>query len=680
MTSNLLSQETSPYLLQHKDNPVHWRAWSHDALALAASDNKPILLSVGYAACHWCHVMAHESFENDAIAALMNEHFINIKVDREERPDIDAIYQSALSMLGEHGGWPLTMFLKPDGTPFWGGTYFPPENRYGRPGFPSVLEQISDVYRNKPDQIESNAASLGAALQALGSTNADGTLTLAQIDAVSDSATEIMDFEYGGTAGAPKFPQPTFLKFLWNSHLRCNGKRQFEAVIVSLNNMCQGGIYDHLGGGFSRYSVDEFWLAPHFEKMLYDNALLVELMTDVWQETKLNLYDTRIRETINWMLSDLRSTADNGLYALASAYDADSEGVEGKFYVWGLDEINNHLGDDALEFCQAYDVTQTGNWEHSNILRRNVDDMDQDPERADRLAKSRRSLLATRGNRIPPQRDDKVLADWNAMAVTAMARAGLVFEEPDWVEHAIAIYKFITTHMRDGNRLYHTWCAGSARHAGVIDDYANMARAALTLHQATQEPAYLEDARAWTNAANDHFWDANTGGYFLAADDTDDLIARTKSLFDNATPSGNGIMLDVLAQLFHITGDAQYEQKADALIRATAPEDARALLNQPSLALGYEVLQTGLQIVLVAPDKTSADATALFVSATKTAPSYAVITVVSPDNALPEGHPALGKSSVDGKATAYVCQQNTCGPPITTPDDLTVALSARRVA
>jgi uncharacterized protein len=678
MTHNALSQETSPYLLQHKDNPVHWRAWSEAALAEAAARNQPILLSIGYAACHWCHVMAHESFENDDIAAIMNEQFVCIKVDREERPDLDAIYQSALALLGEQGGWPLTMFLKPDGAPFWGGTYFPPDARYGRPGFPHVLAQISNIYTTQKDQIEQNAAALTSALSDMGSKNPDsptGTLSMSEVDDITLSATQLMDYQLGGTQGAPKFPQPTFLSFLWQGYLRSNEQRLFEAVIITLNHMCQGGIYDHLGGGFSRYSVDDEWLAPHFEKMLYDNALLVELMASVWQETGLGLYEARVRETIHWMLSDLRCAADDGLYALVSAYDADSEGVEGKFYVWSMGEVTEHLGDAAPEFCAAYDVGPSGNWEGATILRRAVGDVDEDADRADRLTASRATLLAVRNNRIPPQRDDKILADWNGMAIVALVRAGLVFNEPAWIDKATTLYKFATTHMRDGDRLYHTWCAGSPRHAGVLDDYANMARAALMLHQATQATPYLQDAMAWTAIAHNHFWDMEMGGYFLAADDARDLIVRTKTLFDNAVPSGNGIMLDVIGRLYHITGDEQYRAKADALIAATAPDDARAMMNQPSLALGFEILETGLQIVIVARDTVGPEAQALFTSAARTAPSHATLTLISTETRLPDSHPAAGKAAIDGKPTAYVCQNNACGLPITDPEDLKTALS-----
>jgi len=676
MTRNLLENETSPYLLQHKDNPVHWRPWGQQALSDAVSQDRPILLSIGYAACHWCHVMAHESFESDAIAGVMNDLFINIKVDREERPDLDAIYQSALNVLGEQGGWPLTMFLKPDGSPFWGGTYFPPESRYGRPGFPDVLTQISDIFATKKDQIDQNATAIGDALKQIGATSPDGSVSMVDIDRVSVDALQLIDFHLGGTSGAPKFPQPTFFKFLWSGYLRTREQRQFEAVAITLNNMCQGGIYDHLAGGFSRYSVDDYWLAPHFEKMLYDNALLVDLMCDVWQETRMDLYETRIRETVSWMLSDLRNAADDGRFALASAYDADSEGEEGKYYVWSQGEINTHLGNQAAEFSRAYDVSPAGNWEGNTILRRRVDDLDQDPERAARLAASREALLNHRVTRIPPQRDDKVLADWNGMAVTALVRAGGLFDETAWIDHAKTIYAFVKTHMSMGDRLHHTWCAGKSRHPAVIDDYANMGRAALALHQVTQDESYLEDAQTWVGVADRHYWDHDNGAYFLAADDTDDLIIRTKTLFDNAVPSGNGVMLDVLARLYHITGRPAYRDKAHALATAMAPQDSRGLMNQPSLALGFEVLDQGLQIVVVAPERGDSGAHDLFVLAQKTAPSHAIVSWYVAGHPLPNGHPAAGKGVVDGQAAAYICSGPVCGLPVTSPGDLIAALAS----
>ncbi len=447
---NRLSQEISPYLLQHKDNPVHWRAWGTEALAEAQREDKPILLSVGYAACHWCHVMAHESFENDEIAALMNALFVNIKVDREERPDIDGIYQSALALMGERGGWPLTMFLTPEGEPFWGGTYFPPAPRYGRPGFPQLLMAIAEAYRSDKAKVETNVTALRAALAKMQAPEPGHGLSVQALDETARFALRLIDTRHGGTAGAPKFPQPTFFRFLWRAYKR-RGEAVFrDAVTVTLDAICQGGIYDHLAGGFARYSTDDVWLAPHFEKMLYDNALLIELMTEVWRETKSPLYARRIAETIDWAMAEMRVDAGDGeLFAFASALDADSEGVEGKYYVWDEAEIDAVLGDDAAAFKAAYGVRAGGNWEGHTILNRIGLTLPDDEE--DRLlALCRGRLLAVRRKRVPPGRDDKVLADWNGLMIAALAEAGAAFDQPEWIETAATAFRFVSTHMSEG--------------------------------------------------------------------------------------------------------------------------------------------------------------------------------------------------------------------------------------
>ncbi len=674
MQKNLLDQETSPYLLQHKDNPVHWMPWGDGALSRAKEEDKPILLSVGYAACHWCHVMAHESFENDEIAALMNEHFINIKVDREERPDIDAIYQSAINMLGEQGGWPLTVFLTPDGVPFWGGTYFPPTSKFGRPGFPSVLQQIAGVYRNERDKIDQNATAIDAALKELGKSGQGGNLSPDKIIEASNAALNIIDFNRGGTTGAPKFPQPTFFRFLWQCYVKNGDRRFFDAVVTTLNNICQGGIYDHLGGGFARYSVDEYWLVPHFEKMLYDNALLIELLADVWRIEKSPLFEARIRETVEWMLRDLQAGDDSGS-ALASAYDADSEGVEGKYYVWSAAEIDEALGDDAALFRSVYDVSGHGNWEGSNILNREVGDDEKTGPHLDLLKSCRETLLSIRSGRVPPLRDDKVLADWNGMAIAALVHAGTLLGEQSWITEAGSIFDFIIGNLGAGSRLHHTWCDGSARHPAVLDDYANMARAALMLNQATGDKKYLDLSKQWTDIVNDHYWDEKSGAYFLAADDTSDLIVRTKTIFDNATPSGNGVMLEVLARLYLITGDEKYSDRADALIHALAPDDPRALLNQPSLAIGYAILSEAYQVVIAAPSPDDEKARVLYNEVIRSSPPGTIFYWALPDDPLPDNHPAVGKAMIDGQAALYVCKGPVCGMPVTETDKIADAFA-----
>ena len=670
MTRNLLSEETSPYLLQHQDNPVHWRPWNADALALAKKDNKPILLSIGYAACHWCHVMAHESFEDEAIAEKMNDLFINIKVDREERPDIDAIYQSALQMMGEQGGWPLTMFLTPDGGPFWGGTYFPSTARYGRPAFPDLIAGISRTYHEEPDKVRENAAALKTGLDNMARPEGGGVLSLEALDTAASAMLQYVDFHRGGTQGAPKFPQPTLFQFLWQAHRRQEKEEssQFaDAVTITLDHLCQGGIYDHLGGGFSRYSTDEVWLAPHFEKMLYDNALLIELLSNVWQQTQSPLYAIRVRETIDWALRDMRTTPD-GPFAFTSAFDADSEGEEGKFYVWSADEIDEILGTDAAAFKDAYDVAPHGNWEGKTILNRSHDLTLGADEVEAGLADAREKLLAVRENRIWPQRDEKALADWNGMMIAALAKAGAVFNEPAWIDAAETVFQFVAGTMTEdgkaGGRLAHTWCAGQSRHPAVVDDYAQMSRAALILHGITGNDDYLTAALAWVGIANAHYWDEDGKGYFLGADDTGDVITRTKSLHDNAVPSGNGVMAEVLARLFHLTGDDRYRNRIDQLFGAIALNNVDHLGNQPSLLSAFELLETARQVVIIA-DNGDPAATALMDAVIEAGLTGTIIVQLTPDAALADGHPAQGKNQIDGLVTAYVCRGPVCGLGVT---------------
>ncbi|MCH8038357.1 MAG: thioredoxin domain-containing protein, partial [Proteobacteria bacterium] len=484
--TNRLAEESSPYLLQHKANPVAWQPWDPAAFAAAKQADKPILLSVGYAACHWCHVMAHESFEDEAIAAQMNALFVNIKVDREERPDVDTIYQQAVSLLGEHGGWPLTVFLTPDGEPFWGGTYFPPEPRFGRPGFPQILERISQVYAKDRDGIAKSVAALKEALHKLARSPSAGALPPEAADQAAERALGEIDPVEGGLGHAPKFPQPMILKLLWRAWKRSGAARYRQAVELSLTKMCQGGIYDHLGGGFSRYTVDRRWLVPHFEKMLYDNAQMLDLLTWAWQDGGNPLYEQRLRETVGWVLREMIAEAEPGgapSGAFASTLDADSEGEEGRFYVWTEAEIDALLGADAAAFKAAYDVTPGGNWEGKTILNRSRGPGLGEAAEEAKLAELRARLLAARGARVRPGWDDKVLADWNGLMIAALANAGAVFDQPRWTEAAVAAFDFVTETMVARGRLHHCWRGGRLGDTETLDDYAIMARAALALHE-----------------------------------------------------------------------------------------------------------------------------------------------------------------------------------------------------
>jgi uncharacterized protein YyaL (SSP411 family) len=678
MIQNQLANETSPYLLQHKDNPVHWMPWGPDAFALAKKENKPILLSVGYAACHWCHVMAHESFETDDIAALMNDLYVNIKVDREERPDVDNIYQSALQMLGEHGGWPLTMFLTPDAEPFWGGTYFPPEAKYGRPGFNDILRAISGTYATEQDKILKNVTALREGLQNISEARGGVGLTMTKVDEAAEYALRLVDPVHGGTNGAPKFPQPAFFNLLWRAYKRTGSKSYFEAVSLTLDKICQGGIYDHLGGGFARYSTDPIWLAPHFEKMLYDNAQLIELLTEAWRETKSPLYEARIRETIDWALREMRGPADAKLeepYGFTSAYDADSEGVEGKFYVWQEAEIDDLLGAAAGAFKNAYDITYYGNWENATILNRTKKPKLGDATFENNLATSREVLRAVRNQRVWPSWDDKVLADWNGLMIAALASAGAAFNESTWIDAARQSFAFVCENMTKGDRLIHAWRGGQAKHPAIIDDYANMARAAIALFEVTGEVPYLQRARDWVASADQHHWDAKDGGYYLPADDTCDLIVRAKTIHDNATPTGNGTMVEVLARLYYITGDEAYQSHADEIVRVFCGEDTQPMLAMPVLLSGYELLEKAVQTVIVG--KRNDGATEALLTAAFSAPvPNRIVMQIEPGTTLPPQHPATGKKGlIDNKPTAYVCVGPTCGLPITEAKDLRNALN-----
>ncbi len=677
MSQNLLSRETSPYLLQHKLNPVHWRAWGPEALAEAKRLNRPILLSVGYAACHWCHVMAHESFEDDSTASVMNALFVNIKVDREERPDIDLIYQSALALMGEQGGWPLTMFLTPEGEPFWGGTYFPNQPRYGRPAFADVLRRVAEVHARDADAIRHNVAALRDGLARLAQPAAGGSLGRAALDAAARAALADVDTHHGGTHGAPKFPQPGFFRFLWRAYRRTGEAAFRDAVTTTLDALCQGGIYDHLGGGFARYSTDARWLVPHFEKMLYDNAQLLDLLAEAWQATGSPLYAVRAHETVDWLLRDMRvDDDDDGRFAFASAYDADSEGVEGKYYVWSEAEIDAILGLDSALFKAAYGVTAPGNWEGVTILNRShaATAIADDP----RIGAARARLLAARRERVPPAWDDKVLADWNGLAIAALANAGTVFGHPAWIHAARAAFAFVGRHMADPaapDRLLHSWRAGQARHAAVLDDYANLARAALALHQATGEGAFLTLAEAWTETLDRHYWDKAEGGYFLTADDAADLITRPKTIADHAVPPGNGTMVEVLGRLFLLTGRTAYRERAEALVKLFSAATPEHNARMPTLCIGAEILEAPVQIVVLgsATDPARAE---LLKAAREAAPATAAIAALDPAEPLPEGHPAAGKGLRDGRPTAYVCAGATCGLPKTDASILRQELAA----
>jgi uncharacterized protein YyaL (SSP411 family) len=673
MAANRLRDETSPYLQQHKDNPVHWWPWSIEAFEEARRLNKPVLLSVGYAACHWCHVMAHESFEDPETAEVMNELFVNIKVDREERPDVDTLYMTALQELGEQGGWPLTMFLTPDGMPFFGGTYFPPVAKYGRPSFRQVLQQIARVYAQEKQTIEQNTSYLKSRLTPRLNYGASPDFSEEQIAAIASKFIGAFDPTHGGLRGAPKFPNVSILHFVWKAGLRYNLKTCVEEVKNTLLHICQGGIYDHLGGGFARYSVDERWLVPHFEKMLYDNALLIDLMTEVWKETHSDRLKTRITETVDWLKREM--TVEGG--GFAASYDADSEGEEGKFYVWTAQEITNLLGrgEDAALFAQTYDVTEGGNWEGHTILNRlnALASLSRDEEAS--LTRSRQTLFEAREKRIKPGWDDKVLADWNGLTIRALARAGNAMGKPEWVAMAERAYAFVTANMIRDGRLFHSFREGKLKAPATCTDYANMISAAVALYPVVRDAKYLSDAKAWAATLDKHY-SAENGGYYLSADDTGDLVIRPLSASDDAVPNGNATMLQNLVDLYLLTGEQSYLKRADALLDAFQGEVHTMALRYTGILSGALSLIAPEHIVITA-DPSAPEAQPFRKAIAAASLPDAIIQWVTDKDAVPPNSPAAGKVAGD-KPAVYICVGPRCSSPITNPDELRDRLREER--
>jgi uncharacterized protein len=658
MSRNELSGATSPYLLQHKDNPVHWREWGAAALEEAQASGKPILLSVGYAACHWCHVMAHESFEDDATAGLMNDLFVNIKVDREERPDIDHLYMSALHALGEQGGWPLTMFLTGDGKPFWGGTYFPPAPSHGRPAFKTLLAAVARTYADDKDQINTNTQALGDALEKLKPAPASGALSFDLLDDLAGRAAGHMDKRHGGLRGAPKFPNCGLLELLWRAADRMGDASLRAPVLTTLRQICQGGIYDHLGGGFARYSVDERWLVPHFEKMLYDNAQLLDMLALGFAQTAEALFATRARETVSWLTREMLSP-QGGFFA---SLDADSEGAEGKFYIWSEAELIEAIGAEATAlFARFYDVSRGGNFsdphngETANVLNR-LNGLQGDVETEAKLAAWRAELFARRAGRVRPGLDDKVLADWNGLMIAALARASAVFDEPTWLGLAARAFDFIAKHMSEGARLNHAWRNGARGAQGFALDYAAMIRAALALHEVTQETGYLEHARKWADTLIAFHTDAETGMLYTAAADATGVPLRLAPTSDEAVPNAHGPWLHALAHLGVLTGEPEWHSRADALFGQLAADALGQGLSHCSILNAFDFRRRNAHVAIVEGDG------ALLAEALR----HELLNRIVERVALGGGAatPAVSALARLSAPAAVVCRSETCSAPV----------------
>ncbi len=668
MHYNRLKDEKSLYLRQHQENPVDWWPWGTKALRQAKKENKPILLSIGYSACHWCHVMGHESFSDPQTAELMNNFFINIKVDREERPDIDSVYQEALYLLGRQGGWPLTMFLTPEAKPFFGGTYFPAEMGYGMPNFREVLWQVAQLWRKDQADANKNADNIYEGLRSILATSKSGNMDMPQekIDELAETILPLIDPDNGGFGSSNKFPNVMALSLLWQVWRCGSGKTEerklFAASVrLSLDRMCQGGIYDHLGGGFSRYTVDDNWLTPHFEKMLYDNALIVDVLTNVWRETRNPLYQARIEQTISWLMHEMR--LENG--AFAASLDADSDGDEGAYYLWEAAEIKKALGADANKFMSAYGVSDTGNCDGKNILNR-LHAIAWDKTIDEDMAGLRAKLLKKRRKRVAPVRDNKILTDWNGLVIAALTEAAMAFDRKEWLDAAINSYDFIVSTMvsDDGRGLHHSWCDGKANKVSFADDYACMSHAALTLYEATGDDKYLKQAEQWIFYSLEFYEDSTKGGFFKSRKDNKDLLTAVKEAKDAAVPSSNGLLMRCFARVYGLTGNPLWREQARRVLGAFSGDVNEYVFAHSSLLFGQSLLINPTQIVLVG---TTADDNfeELKNAVWQTPQPNRVFSTMADTSTLGVLHPAFGKTKQNGKSTAYVCFGQVCLPAIT---------------
>jgi len=670
--TNRLINETSPYLLQHARNPVDWYPWGVEALERAKAEDMPILLSIGYSACHWCHVMEHESFENDSIAKLMNDNFVCIKVDREERPDLDNIYMSAVQMMTGQGGWPMTVFLTPDCVPFYGGTYYPPEDRYNMPGFQRVLSGIAEAYRQRSTDIEQTAKSILEGLRGGGAMNeSDAVLNADVLDNAYRSIARSYDSSRGGFGNAPKFPAPMTLEFLLKTFQRTGDSKPLEMADFTCRKMAQGGIYDQLGGGFHRYSTDARWLVPHFEKMLYDNAQLVRVYLHLFQITRDEFYSTIVRETLEYVRREMTDLS-GGLY---STQDADSEGHEGKFFVWTPAEINKVLSpEDAKIFCAMFDVTTTGNFEGSNIL--NI------PIPVEKVAetlgltveelrtnvnRSRRLLFEAREHRVKPDRDEKILTSWNGLMIAAFAEAAMVLNDDSYLQIAVNASRFVLDSMRSDGLLLRTAKEGKAKLNAYLEDYSFFADALLALYEATGQKIWFDECMATVQTMIAEFWDEKEGGFYFTGASHEHLIVRTKDYFDNATPSGNSLATGVLLKLAALTGDDAFTRRAVTIFRLLQDTIRKYPSGFSQLLCTLDFYLSATKEIAIIGDPSSNSTTELKHEVWR---EYLPNKVVAPWDGAEGAAPAAvqllanrGQSS--GIPTAYVCEGFVCKAPAT---------------
>jgi len=682
--TNGLINETSPYLLQHAHNPVDWYPWGEEALEKARTEGKPILLSIGYSACHWCHVMAHESFEDEEIARLMNDNFINIKVDREERPDLDQIYMSAVQMMTGHGGWPMTMFLTPEGVPFYGGTYFPPADRFNMPGFPRVLLSVAEAYRTQTDQVASTATTMLGELRRMGlAEESRDVLTVEVLDSASRRIVANYDRTHGGFGGAPKFPPAMTLEFLLQTNYRNHSDEMLAIITDTCRKMAEGGMYDQLGGGFHRYSVDAKWLVPHFEKMLYDNALLSRLYLHVYQVTRDEFYRRVAEEILDYVVREMTDSS-GGFY---SSQDADSEGEEGKFFVWSRQEVIDALGEvDGAIFCDYYDVTDQGNFEGHNILhvKASIEAVASkhavSTQRALELIEAgRRALFDIRERRVKPGRDEKILTAWNGLMLAGFAEAAAILEREDYGQVARANANFLLSHLRKDGLLLRTSKAGESKLNAYLEDYANLIHGLIALYESTGELEWFENALELTDKMVEQFWDDEAGGFFFTGKSHERLIVRSKEWFDNATPSGNSVAALSLLRLALLTANDDYRRRATTILRLMADQVRR----YPS-AFGFALtaldfyLSSPLEVAIVG-SSSDARLEGLIRTFWRSYLPHRVLALCTAcfDEAASRIRLLEGRNTLETQPTAFVCEGYTCKTPALSGDELEKQLSLK---
>ena len=680
--TNRLIHETSPYLRQHAHNPVDWYPWGQEALDKAKREDKPILLSIGYSACHWCHVMERESFENEAIAEVMNAHFVNIKVDREERPDLDTLYMNYVQMTTGSGGWPMTVFLTPDQIPFYGGTYFPPEDRFGRPGFGRLCLTLAEAYREKKEEIEARGPDIVQSLAAMNTLPPGaGKVTAASLDLAFDQLAPRFDTTHGGFTGAPKFPGSMSLAFLLRHFSRAGRQEGRDFVALSLQKMARGGMYDQLGGGFHRYSVDERWLVPHFEKMLYDNALLSRLYLEAYQLDPQPLYARVVEEILDYVVREMLNP-EGGFY---STQDADSEGHEGKFFIWTPREIGEILGEEEGKvFCRYYDVTAQGNFEGANILNvprpleQVARELSLSPGELSRiLSEGRQRLFREREKRIKPHRDEKILTGWNGMMGVSFVEASVVLQRADYLEVARRNARFLREHLCRKGRIFRTHKDGVSKLRGYLDDYANLVEQLLALYQATGEREWLDQAVIYNDAMLELFWDREQAAFFLTGKEHEKLVTPVRDVYDNATPAGSSVAVFNLLKLAILTGNMEYRSIAE-----TNLESMHLPLTRYPNGFGYLLgaadfyLGPVKEIAVVGDLKSGETRRLLEVVHGRFLPNK-VVAILDPNATDGAGDLPLleGKTLVKGRPAAYVCENYTCKAPVTEPSQLELALN-----